>query len=221
MGNSVSSGRTHDETVDFGALVPQGVYTGPRDWAHQAVAQAIVDRRLAPFYRPLEDYEDGWTDEQILAARKEPPLPPDTDDPEGSAAPAPPARSHTHASSIRSHGKKASTAGKGKEQATLNEASLYRGAVECPICFLVRASSHAPRAHVLSAMCSITRPTSTTPAAVPRPCAPSALCRSSGLSRTRSISSPSRRRARTACAQTLASSTSRRHGERASAVRGM
>jgi hypothetical protein len=137
MGNSASSGRAQDETVDFGALVPQGVYTGPRDWAHQVVAQAIVDRRLAPFYRPLEDYEEGWSDDQILAARKEPPPPPpETDEPEGSArqshAPAP---AHHH----KAHGKKASTTGKGKEQATLNEASLYHGAVECPICFLVRA----------------------------------------------------------------------------------
>jgi hypothetical protein len=136
MGNSASSGRTHDETVDYGALVPQGVYTGPRDWAHNVVAQAIVDRRLAPFYRPLEDYEEDWTDEQILAARKEPPPPPEGEDgAEGSSSSG---RTHGHVPPpLKAHGKKGSTAGKGKEQATLNEASLYRGAVDCPICFLV------------------------------------------------------------------------------------
>ena len=64
MGNSASSSRNaHDETVDHGHLVPQGIYTGPRDWNEQIVAQAIVDRKLAPFYRPLEDYEDDWDDD--------------------------------------------------------------------------------------------------------------------------------------------------------------
>ena len=73
MGNSASSGRGHhDETVDFGFLTPQGIYTGPRDWNQAVVSQLIVERKLAPFYRPLEDYEDGWDDEKILAHRKEP-----------------------------------------------------------------------------------------------------------------------------------------------------
>ena len=58
MGNSSSSGRGHhDDTVDFGYLTPQGIYTGPRDWNQSIVTQHIIDRKLAPFYRPLEDYE--------------------------------------------------------------------------------------------------------------------------------------------------------------------
>ncbi|KIY51065.1 hypothetical protein FISHEDRAFT_71360 [Fistulina hepatica ATCC 64428] len=73
MGNtSSSSGRHHDDTVDHGYLVPQGVYTGPRDWNQAVVSQLICQRRLAPFYRPLEDYEESWDDERILAARKQP-----------------------------------------------------------------------------------------------------------------------------------------------------
>ena len=69
MGNSASSSRNaHDETVDYGHLVPQGIYTGPRDWNEQIVAQAIVDRKLAPFYRRLEDYEEEeeWLDLQAI-----------------------------------------------------------------------------------------------------------------------------------------------------------
>lgn len=127
MGNSSSSsGRGHhDDTVDFGHLSPQGVYTGPRDWNQAVVSQLICARRLAPFYRPLEDYEESWDDDQILAARKELP------DPENAEQ-----TTRIEAASI-SNGSKSSI----KRPSTLKEparpeASVYRGAVECPICFL-------------------------------------------------------------------------------------
>jgi hypothetical protein len=122
MGNSSSSsGRGHhDETVDHGSLFPQGVYTGPQDWDQSIVSHLIVARKLAPFYRPLEDYDDSWDDEQILAAKKELP---DPDNPE----------SVTQA--VQSN--KSKRPGALKESAK-PEAHIYRGAVECPICFLVR-----------------------------------------------------------------------------------
>ncbi|KAF9566269.1 hypothetical protein CPC08DRAFT_758962 [Agrocybe pediades] len=123
MGNSSSSGRGHhDESVDYGSLVPQGVYTGPRDWNQAVVSQLIVARRLAPFYRPLEDYDDSWDDDQILAARKELP------DPE--------------AADVVTRIEATATANsKSKRPSSLKEpskpeAQVYRGAVECPICFL-------------------------------------------------------------------------------------
>ncbi|KAK0459579.1 uncharacterized protein EV420DRAFT_1268652 [Desarmillaria tabescens] len=127
MGNSSSSsGRGHhDDTVDFGHLSPQGVYTGPRDWNQAVVSQLICARRLAPFYRPLEDYDESWDDDQILAARKELPDPENADQMTRiEAAPS-------------SNGPKTSS----KRPSTLKEparpeASVYRGAVECPICFL-------------------------------------------------------------------------------------
>ena len=140
MGNSASSSRNaHDETVDYGHLVPQGIYTGTRDWNEQIVAQAIVDRKLAPFYRPLEDYEDDWDDEKILANRKEPPPTPPAEDGHGHGGNATPSRSD--ASSIASsrlthHHKRSQTST--KEPTRNPEALIYRGAVECPICFLVR-----------------------------------------------------------------------------------
>ncbi|KIJ69347.1 hypothetical protein HYDPIDRAFT_24190 [Hydnomerulius pinastri MD-312] len=135
MGNTGSSSARghHDETVDYGHLSPQGVYTGPQDWNHAIVTQSIVDRKLAPFYRPLEDYNDDWDDEQILAARR---VLPDSDsghsdppatrvDSRDSAKPAnPPKRSANL-----------------KEPSRCPEASLYRGAVECPICFLYYPSN--------------------------------------------------------------------------------
>ncbi|KAI6099893.1 hypothetical protein EDD16DRAFT_1697320 [Pisolithus croceorrhizus] len=127
MGNTgSSSGRPHnDDTVDYGYLTPQGVYTGPRDWNHAIVTQFIIDRKLAPFYRPLEEYSDDWDDERILAARREAP---DSDH-----NPTDPCHSSRFSQARRS-----STL---KEPCRIPEAALYRGAVECPICFLYYPSN--------------------------------------------------------------------------------
>ena len=134
MGNSSSSARTHhDDSVDFGSLVPQGVYTGPQDWNQAVVAQLIVQRRLAPFYRPLEEYDESWDDEQILASRKEPPENPETTSHGETASVSLPSKPDV-GSSFRSHGKRPST----QKEVKFSEAAVYRGALECPICFLVR-----------------------------------------------------------------------------------
>ncbi|KAI6036544.1 hypothetical protein BKA83DRAFT_4164370 [Pisolithus microcarpus] len=134
MGNTgSSSGRPHnDDTVDYGYLTPQGVYTGPRDWNHAVVTQFIVDRKLAPFYRPLEEYSDDWDDEQILAARREPP---DSDHNSTDAATHPDSRDGPKPPS---QARRSSTP---KEPCRIPEAALYRGAVECPICFLYYPSN--------------------------------------------------------------------------------
>ncbi|KAI0055496.1 hypothetical protein BV25DRAFT_1772549, partial [Artomyces pyxidatus] len=132
MGNSASSaGRGHqDDTVDFGHLTPQGLYSGPRDYNETIVGQLIIDRKLAPFYRPLEDYDESWDDEQILAARREPPPPAECDSP---------ARSDTASTTSRlSHHKRNSVS---KESSRDPEAALYRDAAECPICFLYYPSN--------------------------------------------------------------------------------
>jgi hypothetical protein len=135
MGNSSSSvGKTQqDDTVDFGYLVPCGVYSGPRDWNQAITSQLICARRLAPFYRPLEDYQEDWDDDQILAARKDFPNPEDQNLEHTTS------RTETtisSASTMRSS-KDGRRSGNLKEPAR-PEAAIYRGAVECPICFLVR-----------------------------------------------------------------------------------
>jgi hypothetical protein len=139
MGNSSSSsGRgQHEESVDFGHLTPQGVYSGPRDYNHAIVSQLICARRLAPFYRPLEEYDESWDDDQILAARK---VFLDQD-----GHPEQPRVEHNHHTngSRGSHAKRSSL----QKEPSKPEAAIYRGAVECPICFLV---SHASRAWSLS-----------------------------------------------------------------------
>lgn len=133
MGNSASSsGRSqHEDTVDYGHLTPQGVYTGPKDWNQSIVTQLIIERKLAPFYRPLEEYDESWDDEHILAARKELP--------EGDIATSEsstrieasnPPRPVANYSNKRLPGP--------KDPQGIPEAAVYRGAMECPICFLVR-----------------------------------------------------------------------------------
>ncbi|KAH9057088.1 hypothetical protein EDB83DRAFT_2225042 [Lactarius deliciosus] len=128
MGNSASSsGRVHHEDiVDFGHLTPQGVYSGTRDWKEDVVTQLIIDRKLAPFYRPLEEYDPSWEDEQILAARKEPPLPAEHESTGTRSDATPPTAKSTH------H-KRPSIS---KELPRNAEAAIYKDAAECPICFL-------------------------------------------------------------------------------------
>lgn len=135
MGNNTSSsGRGHhDETVDLGFLTPQGEFTGTPDWNQQIVAQLICERRLAPFYRPLEDYDESWEDERILASRKKRPEP-DEGSSDGASM-----RSHETGSSHHSKPGHAHSRRPNPKEGTArySEALVYKGAVECPICFLV------------------------------------------------------------------------------------
>ncbi|KIL68617.1 hypothetical protein M378DRAFT_158446 [Amanita muscaria Koide BX008] len=126
MGNSTSSSSRnhHDETVDYGYLTPRGVYTGPRDWNQAVVSQLICQRKLAPFYRPLEDFNDSWDDDQILAARKSLP---DGESETVTRTEAPATPNSTKPSNKRPGALK---------EPSKPEAAIYRGAVECPICFL-------------------------------------------------------------------------------------
>ncbi|CAN6648076.1 hypothetical protein TRVA0_022S02300 [Trichomonascus vanleenenianus] len=57
-----------DEIVDGGYLVPHGIYTGAQTYKYKIVRQLVLERRLAPFYKPLADYDEDWTDRQVLAA---------------------------------------------------------------------------------------------------------------------------------------------------------
>ncbi|KAJ1310310.1 hypothetical protein OPQ81_007049 [Rhizoctonia solani] len=136
MGNTGSSSGKHshshnirDETVDFGHLSPQGIYTGPQDWNQELVGKLIVDRKLAPFYRPLEDYEPDWDDETILRNRKLKP---------GEESLPSPVTLPVSGPAVLSG--KGSTKGKGvadrREQQRMSEAEIYHGAIECPICFM-------------------------------------------------------------------------------------
>ncbi|KAK9459981.1 uncharacterized protein V1516DRAFT_686724 [Lipomyces oligophaga] len=176
-----------DDQVDGGYLVPQGVYSGPQDFKARIVRQLMIDRKLAPFYKGLEDFEEDWSDVQLLAAIHGQPIPPPVaaepslstpsavtassplSTPDLSSSSAPPlsptsplsatfpstsstsevpgrgrsqsvAESTKSSASIKSLVKSRSRASTGGSSSDMKkstiELTLYRNAIECPICFL-------------------------------------------------------------------------------------
>ncbi|PGH31351.1 protein SIP5 [[Emmonsia] crescens] len=64
-----------EEHVDGGYLVTQGVYTGTEDFNKAVVRQLMIERRLAPFWKGLEDFSESWTEHQLMAAARGLPIP--------------------------------------------------------------------------------------------------------------------------------------------------
>lgn len=65
-----------EEHVDGGYLVTQGVYVGAEDYNKPLVRQLMIERRLAPFWRGLNEFSDSWTEHQIMAVARGMRLPP-------------------------------------------------------------------------------------------------------------------------------------------------
>lgn len=101
-----------DSRVDNGHLVPlSNIYpSSAQDWIHDTVQRLIVERKLAPFYRGLEDWdgEDSFDKDEIDAAL----------------------------SGIGDDRSKAWRKDKMTDQDRADEAAMYQKASECPICFL-------------------------------------------------------------------------------------
>ncbi|EKV11168.1 Protein sip5 [Penicillium digitatum] len=64
-----------EEHVDGGYLVTQGVYVGIEDYNKAVVRQLMIERRLAPFWRGLDDFSESWAEHQIMAAARGMPIP--------------------------------------------------------------------------------------------------------------------------------------------------
>ncbi|KAF2133385.1 hypothetical protein P153DRAFT_420270 [Dothidotthia symphoricarpi CBS 119687] len=64
-----------EEGVDGGFLVTLGTYTGPEDFSKPVVRQLQIERRIAPFWKGLDDHEDTWTEHQLVAIVNGRPLP--------------------------------------------------------------------------------------------------------------------------------------------------
>ncbi|KAJ5677416.1 uncharacterized protein N7477_003049 [Penicillium maclennaniae] len=60
-----------EEHVDGGYLVTQGVYVGTEDFNKAVVRQLMIERRLAPFWRGLNDFSESWAEHQLMAAARE------------------------------------------------------------------------------------------------------------------------------------------------------
>ncbi|KAK5169660.1 SNF1-interacting protein [Saxophila tyrrhenica] len=65
-----------EEGVDGGYLVTLGTYTGPEDFNKGVVRQLQIERRLAPFWKGLNDHSESWTEAQLVAAARGLPIPP-------------------------------------------------------------------------------------------------------------------------------------------------
>jgi hypothetical protein len=174
-------------TFDGGSLGPHGIYSHEPDYNPNHVIRFIRERRLAPFYKGLDDYEEEWTDYQLAGMVREGKLPP-TPEPPSPKSPdvgpgsIPPSNSSTPSlllpPSVDQHGHiilpgsprlrgmsviesgsdpnlhsqptvplkdkrsrpRAQTIGSSTIVPTRGkplEAVVYRGAIECPVCFLV------------------------------------------------------------------------------------
>lgn len=56
----------YDENVDGGFLAPYGTYNLNLDYKISVVKEAIIERKLAPFFTPLQDHDKDWSDEELL-----------------------------------------------------------------------------------------------------------------------------------------------------------
>jgi hypothetical protein len=181
-GDAANTPQTPPGLIDGGHLHPQGTYAQRNpDYNHGIVKGLIIEKKLAPFYRGLEDYEEDWEDEDVIkslrslrAGQGQPAL-----------ADLPPL-----------------TKVADKER---REARAYKGAAECPICFLV-----SPDANDVKAMSyrpfSITPQISTPQDVASSRSAQSVSCKSNERKPRSRISSPSRPHVRTAWNQILVSS---------------
>ncbi|KAJ5902409.1 Protein sip5 [Penicillium taxi] len=65
-----------EEHVDGGYLVTQGVYVGTEDFNKPIVRQLMIERRIAPFWRGLNDFSESWAEHQLMAAARGMTIPP-------------------------------------------------------------------------------------------------------------------------------------------------
>ncbi|KAI0377358.1 hypothetical protein F5Y04DRAFT_179492 [Hypomontagnella monticulosa] len=71
-----------EEHVDGGYLVTMGVYTASEDFSKPVVRQLQIERKIAPFWRGLDDFKDNWAEHQIIAAARGLDIPPADEVPE-------------------------------------------------------------------------------------------------------------------------------------------
>ncbi|KAF2665784.1 hypothetical protein BT63DRAFT_463958 [Microthyrium microscopicum] len=64
-----------EEGVDGGYLVTLGTYTGTEDFSKPTVRRLMIERKLAPFWKGINDHSESWKDNQLVAISKGLPLP--------------------------------------------------------------------------------------------------------------------------------------------------
>ncbi|KYK56554.1 hypothetical protein DCS_03554 [Drechmeria coniospora] len=84
-----------EEHVDGGFLVTLGTYTGTEDFSKPVVRHLQIERRMAPFWRGLNDWSSSWAEHQLVAAARGLPVPPADAPPDADLVPRPPASTST------------------------------------------------------------------------------------------------------------------------------
>ncbi|KAF9088686.1 SNF1-interacting protein [Mortierella sp. AD031] len=143
MGNTTTKEKS--DHVDGGTLLPNGIYSGPQDYDFRIVQRLIHQRRLAPFYKGLEDWDDSEDalEERAAAAAVASSTSTTT---KTWTQPARGAQSHSHSHSSSSQGHTRGNSSSHHHTTTASQGyvpdseremrRLYQGAIECPICFL-------------------------------------------------------------------------------------
>lgn len=148
MGNTATKEKS--DHVDGGTLLPNGIYSGPQDYDFRIVQRLIHQRKLAPFYKGLEDWDDSEDalEERAAAAASasatvsatSKSTPQQQQQQKGAHA-----HSHSHSSSqghTRGNSSSHNNSQGYTERLMVADSEremrrLYQGAIECPICFLV------------------------------------------------------------------------------------
>ncbi|TIA88830.1 hypothetical protein E3P99_02369 [Wallemia hederae] len=135
MGNTSSSNSSRERAVDHvdGGTVfphPDSVYfNAQQDWDKDVVRHLIIHRKLAPFYKGLNDYSEDMTDLDILQQKY------NGNPPQNSPTASPQAQ-------VKSPRRSASTSSNQLKKPAINfETIIYKNAQECPICFLFYPSN--------------------------------------------------------------------------------
>ncbi|KAK6198730.1 transcription factor [Scheffersomyces amazonensis] len=64
----------YNENVDGGYLAPYGTYKSNLDYNTEVVRNFILNRQLSPFYTPLQDFDESWTQNELLIILNQLPL---------------------------------------------------------------------------------------------------------------------------------------------------
>ncbi|KAF9971976.1 SNF1-interacting protein [Actinomortierella ambigua] len=149
MGNT--STKEKIDQLDGGQLIPHGIYTGAQDFDFRIVQRLIIQRKIAPFYKGLEecdDSEDAMEErKQQQQAQKLPQQQNGGSNHSGHSSLPSSSNSSNHSTS---HARTSSSGNnsannhtshcippKGHSpQGKIDISQLYQGAIECPICFL-------------------------------------------------------------------------------------
>lgn len=64
----------YKESVDGGFLAPHGTYKLNLDYNTEIVRNLIIGRKIAPFFTPLQDFDESWTDHELVTLLLQLPL---------------------------------------------------------------------------------------------------------------------------------------------------